>query len=93
MPPEKPTTLGDRLIIILAPALICGLLLGGFFAYINGGFLRLHTSNSYQRHEASDKIYHDPRTPYEAYYRPFLIGFAIGVFIPSAYNLTLGRKK
>ena len=62
----------DAIIGRIGIAIISGLILGGVFVYVSSGL-----SESRKGKEMST-VMKDFRSPSEAYYRPFIWGFAIG---------------
>jgi len=71
---EAKATLGSALAGRLAIALVSGLLLGGTFVYFSSG-LNERPKGGETKMDAAMRDY---RSPSEAYYRPFIWGFAIG---------------
>jgi hypothetical protein len=73
----------DAVIGRVGIALISGLFLGGVFVYFSSGLASAEASGE----DPGDVVMRDYRSPREAYYRPFLWGFAIG----TAAGLATGR--
>jgi hypothetical protein len=71
---DKRKRLWDAIIGRVGIALISGVVLGGVFVYASSGL------NSRERpgRTKTDVLMSDYRSPSEAYYRPFVWGFAIG---------------
>lgn len=73
-PPEEKLSFWNAVTARLSIALVSGLVLGGVFAYASSGLDRSERTGESQM----DIAMRDYRSPKEAYYRPFLWGFAIG---------------
>lgn len=64
----------DAVIGRIATGLVSGVILGGVFVYASVGL----DSNARSGWSKTDVLMSDYRTPKEAYYQPFLWGFALG---------------
>jgi hypothetical protein len=73
-PEEKRKRFWEAVLERLAIAVVSGLLLGGAFVYASSGLQSAARSGR----SATSVLMSDYRSPQEAYYRPFALGFAIG---------------
>lgn len=73
-PEDKRQRFREMLIERFGFALISGLILGGIFVYASSGLSSARRSGENQ----TDVLMSDQRSPKEAYYQPFLFGFALG---------------
>jgi len=90
-PPEE--TKSDWLIGMIGQTLISAIVIGCLTAYYWGGFSGSFSNSGVQRSITQERVMTDYRTPYEAYYRPFLVGCCVGVFLPHVYRLIRKQKK
>ena len=90
--PIEPSV-SDRVVGWIGQSLVCAILVGGVLAYISGGFSGSFSDRRHMQLDARRRVTSDFRTPYEAYYRPFLIGCVIGALLPVGYRFLANPKK
>jgi len=92
--PEAPElSISDKVMGVVGQTLISALVVGFMAAYCWGGFAGSFSSSSFRKRQTERRIMSDYRTPYEACYRPFLIGCGVGAVLPHAYRLLRKRRE